>query len=38
VGLPAELSAAQLATYDLLIGGRQKMRDEGAGSPEDYDV
>ena len=38
VGLPPELSAAQLATYDLLVGGRQKLRDEGAGSPEDYDV
>ena len=38
VGLPPELSAAQLATYDLLVGGRQKMRDEGAGSPENYDV
>ena len=38
VGLPPELSAAQLATYDLLVGGRQKMRDKGAGSPENYDV
>ena len=38
VGLPPELSAAQLATYDLLVGGRQKMREEGAGSPENYDV
>jgi len=38
VGLPPELSAAQLATYDLLVGGRQKLRDEGAGSPENYDV
>ena len=38
IGLPPELSAAQLATYDLLVGGRQKMRDEGAGSPENYDV
>ena len=38
VGLPAELSMAQFATYDLLVGGRQKMRDEGAGSPEKYDV
>ncbi len=38
VGLPPELSAAQLATYDLLVGGRQKMRDEGAGNPENYDV
>jgi hypothetical protein len=34
VGLPPELTAAQLATYDLLVGGRQKMRDEGAGGPE----
>ena len=39
VGLPPELSAAQLATYDLLVGGRQKVRDEGAGSPKNnYDV
>jgi hypothetical protein len=38
VGLPPELSAAQLATYDLLGGGRQKLRDEGAGTPENYDV
>jgi len=38
VGLPPELSAAQLATYDLLVGGRQELRDEGAGSPENYDV
>ena len=38
VGLPPELSAAQLATYDLLVGGRQKMRDQEAGSPENYDV
>ena len=30
VGLPPELTAAQLATYDLLVGGRQKLRDEGA--------
>ena len=29
VGLPPELSAAQLATYDLLVGGHQKMQDEG---------
>ncbi len=28
VGLPPELSAAQLATHDLLVGGRQKMQDE----------
>ncbi len=34
VGLPSELSSAQLATYDLLVGGRQKLRDEGARSPE----
>ena len=34
VGLPSELSSAQLATYDLLVGGRQKLRDEGAGSAE----
>jgi hypothetical protein len=38
VGLPPELSAAQFATYDLLVGGRQKLRNEGAGFPEDYDV
>ncbi len=38
VGLPPELSAAQLATYDLLVGGRQKMRAEGARGPENYDV
>jgi hypothetical protein len=38
VGLPPELSEAQLATYDLLVGGRQKMRDKEAGSPENYDV
>ena len=39
VGLPPELFAAQLATYDLLVGGRQKVRDEGAGSPKNnYDV
>ena len=29
VGLPRELSTAQLATYDLLISGRQKLQDEG---------
>jgi len=29
IGLPPELSAAQLATYDLLVGGRQKLQDEG---------
>ncbi len=38
VGLPQELSTAQWATYDLLVGGRQKMRAEGAGNPEHYDV
>ncbi len=38
VGLPPELSTAQLATYDLLVGGRQKMRAEGTESPEHYDV
>jgi len=38
VGLPPELSAAQLATYDLLVGGRQKMRDQEAGNPGNYDV
>jgi len=29
VGLPPELSAAQLATHALLVGGRQKLQDEG---------
>ena len=38
IGLPPELSAAQLATYDLLVGGRQKMREGGASSTEHYDV
>ncbi len=38
VGLPPELSPAQLATYDLLVGGRQKMRDQEAKSPEKSDV
>ena len=38
VGLPPELSAAQLATYDLLVGGRQKMRDQEAGNPGNYDA
>ena len=38
VGLPPELSAAQLATYDLLVGGRQKMRDHEVGNPGNYDV
>ncbi len=28
VGLPPELSVAQLATYDLLVAGRQKMQDQ----------
>ncbi len=28
IGLPPELSAAQLATYDLLVAGRQRMQDE----------
>ena len=40
VGLPPELSPAQLATYDLLVGGRQKLR-EGVGNPErqeNYDL
>jgi len=27
VGLPPELSSAQRATYDLLVAGRQKLRD-----------
>ena len=38
VGLPPELSAAQMATYDLLVGGRQKMQDQGVGNPEINDV
>ncbi len=38
VGLPPELSKAQLATYDLLVGGRQKLRDEGTENSENYDV
>lgn len=38
VALPPELSAAQLATHDLLVGGRQKLSNEGAGIPENYDV
>ena len=38
VGLPPELSAAQLATYGLLVGRRQNMRDEAAAGPEIYDV
>ncbi len=28
IGLPPELSTAQLATYDLLVAGRQKMQDQ----------
>ncbi len=36
IGLPPELSAAQLATYDLLVAGRQKIQDER--SPEINDV
>jgi len=28
IGLPPELSAAQSATYDLLVSGRQKLPDE----------
>jgi len=36
VGLPPELSAAQLATYDLLVAGRQKAQDER--NPEINDV
>ena len=32
VGLPPELSAAQVATYDLLVAGRQKMQDESPGN------
>lgn len=27
VGLPSELSSAQRATYDLLVGGRQRLRE-----------
>lgn len=27
VGLPAELSAAQRATYDVLVAGKQRLRD-----------
>lgn len=29
VGLPGELSPAQQATYDLLVAGRQKLKQEG---------
>lgn len=29
VGLPKDLTAAQHATYDLLVSGRQKLREEG---------
>jgi hypothetical protein len=36
IGLPPELSAAQLATYDLLVAGRQKIQDER--NPEINDV
>jgi len=36
IGLPPELSAAQLATYDLLVAGRQKIQDER--SPEINDA
>jgi hypothetical protein len=36
IGLPPELSAAQLATYDLLVAGRQKVQDER--NPEINDV
>ena len=32
VGLPAELSSAQLATYDLLVSGKQRLRERGEGS------
>ena len=32
VGLPAELSSAQLATYDLLVSGRQRLREQGEAS------
>ena len=38
VGLPPELSTAQWATYDLLVGGRQNMRDHGGENLEKYDV
>ncbi len=37
VGLPPELSAAQLATYDLLVSGRQRLQDEGTDSPDNHD-
>ena len=33
IGLPPELSAAQTATYDLLVGGRQKMQDGRSRKP-----
>ncbi len=29
VGLPAELSSAQRATYDLLVSGRKRLREQG---------
>ena len=32
VGLPADLSAAQRATYDVLVAGKQKARDGRRGS------
>ncbi len=38
VALPPELSAPQLATYDLLVGGRQKLRTEAAEGLETLDV
>ena len=38
VGLPPELSAAQLATYDLLVSGHQKLHDQPTGSPDNDDV
>ena len=28
VGLPADLSSAQMASYDLLVTGRQRLRDQ----------
>ena len=38
VGLPPELSAAQLATYDLLVSGHQRLHDQQTGGPDNYDV
>ena len=32
VGLPTELSSAQLATYDLLVSGKQRLRERGEAS------